>query len=121
MYILRLVLLLVLVATLAEGQRKRQSRPTDTRPETPIRTRSDLACDGDISFELITGFVYSSADDIMDTKVGTLMLSECMDHCRTIPECRALNFETGLCVLFRTAAGENSGECQSEGEVLRRL
>ncbi|XP_071515914.1 uncharacterized protein [Panulirus ornatus] len=110
MYILRLVLLPVLVATLTEGQRnrERQTRPANRRPETSFLTRSELTCDGDISFELITGFVYSSAEDIMDSKIGTLLLSDCMAECSANPDCQALNFETGLCVLFKTAAGDNS-------------
>lgn len=68
-----------------------------------------MQCDGDMEFELITGFVYSSADDIIESNIGALQMSECLEQCRKNPSCLALNFETGLCVLFKTAAGEDSG------------
>lgn len=69
-----------------------------------------IQCDGDLEFELITGFVYSSADDIIESNIGALQMSECLEQCRKNSACLALNFETGLCVLFKTAAGEDSGE-----------
>lgn len=111
MHAMRLALVLVLVATAAQAQgNRRLQAPARGRPQARPATRADNVCSGDISFELITGFVYSSADDIIDSKIGTLLLSECMEHCRANELCQALNFETGLCVLFKTAAGENSGE-----------
>jgi len=61
-----------------------------------------------LEFELITGFVYSSADDIIESNIGALQLSECLAQCKKNAECLALNFETGLCVLFKTRAGDNS-------------
>ncbi|XP_037790105.1 LOW QUALITY PROTEIN: uncharacterized protein LOC119585560 [Penaeus monodon] len=106
---MRLVWVLVLVATAAQAQgNRRRQAPARGRPQARPATRADNTCSGDVSFELITGFVYSSADDIIDSKIGTLLLSECMEHCRANEQCQALNFETGLCVLFKTAAGENS-------------
>ncbi|CAL4123343.1 unnamed protein product, partial [Meganyctiphanes norvegica] len=98
----KLVILLVTVTNLME--KVVAQRPTDT----PFTDTSD-DCDGDTSFELITGYVYSSADDIMDSKIGTLQLTECIELCQSQPQCQALNFETGLCVLFRSQAGDNSG------------
>ncbi|XP_068220289.1 uncharacterized protein [Palaemon carinicauda] len=116
MYFSRLLLTLVLLATLTstavEGQagtRKRQ-KPTRRQPQvTLLSTRNEPFCEGEETFELITGFVYSSADDIIDSQIGTLLLSDCIDLCLKKEGCQALNFETGLCVLFKTAAGENSG------------
>lgn len=75
-----------------------------------LSARSQIQCEGDIEFELITGFVYSSADDIIESNIGALQMSECLEQCRKNPSCLALNFETGLCVLFKTAAGEDSGK-----------
>lgn len=74
-----------------------------------LTASSAMQCDGEIDFELITGFVYSSADDIIESNIGALHMNECVDQCRKNPACMALNFETGLCVLFKTAAGEDSG------------
>ncbi|XP_045618140.1 uncharacterized protein [Procambarus clarkii] len=125
MYIMRSVLLVALVATIVQSQGQRQrNRPRQTRPANnlPESSAPNLAllprvgeasesCPNpgeEVSFELITGFVYSSADDIIDSKIGTLVLGECIEYCRLNSRCQALNFETGLCVLFKTAAGENS-------------
>lgn len=33
---------------------------------------------------------------------GTLQLTDCIDQCRTNSSCKAVNFETGLCVLLTT-------------------
>lgn len=116
MYITRLALTLVLVVGLTspvESQYSptfRQMKPGRRRTQVvpPATARAEPSCKGDVSFELITGFVYSSADDIIDSQVGTLLLADCMEFCKKSPLCQALNFETGLCVLFKTAAGENS-------------
>lgn len=116
MYFKSFLLTLVLAATLltpsveGQGGTRRRQTPGKRRPQiAPVSTRQvDPGCEGDVAFELITGFVYSSADDIIDSKIGTLQLGECIDFCKQSPQCQALNFETGLCVLFKTAAGENS-------------
>ncbi|KAK8722810.1 hypothetical protein OTU49_012054, partial [Cherax quadricarinatus] len=121
MYIYRCIALVALLASVGQPQalrqrnKHRQARPMDkSAPSQPLSTRqgdvssSCLEAGQEVSFELITGFVYSSADDIIDSKIGTLLLGECIEFCRNNPRCQALNFETGLCVLFKTAAGENS-------------
>ncbi|XP_053206673.1 uncharacterized protein LOC128397362, partial [Panonychus citri] len=62
-------------------------------------------CDqNDLSFELITGFVYSSSSESIATIPGTLRLTDCLNRCRSNSTCQSLNFETGLCVLFSTSA-----------------
>lgn len=58
----------------------------------------------DTTFELMTGFVFTSPDEILETRPDTLQLGDCIDACRSSDSCRALNFETGLCVLFRSDA-----------------
>ncbi|XP_025016061.1 uncharacterized protein LOC107359556 isoform X2 [Tetranychus urticae] len=58
----------------------------------------------DISFELITGFVYSSSSESIATIPATLKLTDCLARCRANLTCQSLNFETGLCVLFSTSA-----------------
>ena len=62
----------------------------------------------DISFELMTGFVLQSPEDIIDTRPDTLQLAECIDQCRKNDTCRSLNFETGLCVLFKSSVNDPS-------------
>lgn len=58
----------------------------------------------DTTFELVTGYVLTAPEEIIDTLADTLQLSDCIETCRKNDTCQALNFETGLCVLFRTSA-----------------
>ena len=62
-----------------------------------------------ISFEMITGYVYTAPADMLDSQPGTLMLTDCIDTCRANASCRSINYETGLCVLFASSADENQG------------
>ena len=64
----------------------------------------------DSTFELITGWMYSAPQDILETRAGTLQLPDCLNACRNNQSCQAVNFETGLCVLFRSQAGEKEGK-----------
>lgn len=64
----------------------------------------------DATFELITGWMYSAPTDILETRAGTLQLAECVDACRQNLSCQAVNFETGLCVLFKSQVGEGKGQ-----------
>lgn len=52
----------------------------------------------DESFAVVTGYVFSSA--VKATRSGILSLAECLGECKTDAACRAVNYETGLCVLF---------------------
>ena len=61
-------------------------------------------------FELITGYVYTAPDDMLDSRPGTLMLTDCIELCRRNATCKSANFETGLCVLFGSSAEEYPGE-----------
>ncbi|KAK4015822.1 uncharacterized protein LOC116925414 [Daphnia magna] len=58
----------------------------------------------DTTFELRTGYVFTAPEEILDTRPDTLQLADCIETCRLNSSCSALNFETGLCVLFRTNA-----------------
>ena len=64
----------------------------------------DCAADEFVHFELVTGQVYTAPTDMLDSRPGTLMLTDCIDICRTNSSCQAANFETGLCVLFSSSA-----------------
>jgi len=62
-----------------------------------------------VHFELVTGKVFTSPEDMLDSRPGTLMLTDCIDLCRSNSTCRAANFETGLCVLFSSSALQYPG------------
>ena len=61
----------------------------------------------DVTFELLTGYVFTAPDDFLDTRPDTLLISDCIDLCRRNDSCQALNYETGLCVLFKSHAGQS--------------
>ena len=72
---------------------------------------SGFACaDKDTHFELVTGFVYTAPDDMLDSRPGTLMLTDCIELCRRNVTCKSANFETGLCVLFGSSAEDYPGK-----------
>ncbi|XP_050714684.1 uncharacterized protein LOC126997559 [Eriocheir sinensis] len=66
-----------------------------------------------IYFELVTGYVYSAPADMLDSQPGTLMLTDCIDMCRRNRSCMAVNYETGLCVLFSSNADMYPGSLTS--------
>ncbi|XP_017490486.1 PREDICTED: uncharacterized protein LOC108378693, partial [Rhagoletis zephyria] len=67
-------------------------------------------CDADfIGFEITTGYVFSAPGKMLHSLPGTLMLTDCLDACRKDPACHAVNYETGLCVLFSSNADKLPG------------
>ena len=62
-----------------------------------------------VHMELVTGKVFTAPEDILDSRPGTLMLTDCIDLCLVNNTCRAANFETGLCVLFSSSAQQYPG------------
>lgn len=68
-------------------------------------------CDPEmIGFELVTGYVFSAPTDLLDSLPGTLMLTDCLESCQANDTCQAVNYETGLCVLFGSNADSYPGE-----------
>ena len=59
---------------------------------------------------MVTGYVYTAPADMLDSQPGTLMLTDCIDTCRTNSSCRSINYETGLCVLFASNADDGEGK-----------
>jgi len=57
-----------------------------------------------LHFELVTGHVFTAPNDMLDSRPGTLMLTDCIDLCRANTTCQSANFETGLCVLFASSS-----------------
>ncbi|XP_055849060.1 uncharacterized protein LOC129914045 [Episyrphus balteatus] len=67
-------------------------------------------CDSDmIGFEIITGYVFSAPGKLLDSLPGTLMLTDCLEACQSNETCHAVNYETGLCVLFSANADKLPG------------
>ena len=86
--------------SLVSGQSRRGSRQ-DEEAECP----QDF-----VSFEVVTGYVYTAPADMLDSQPGTLMLTDCIDTCRGNSSCKSINYETGLCVLFSSSADEEGGQ-----------
>lgn len=75
------------------------------------QAQAGFACaEKDTHFELITGYVYTAPDDMLDSRPGTLMLTDCIELCKRNSTCKSANFETGLCVLFGSSAEEFPGK-----------
>ncbi|XP_017060310.1 uncharacterized protein LOC108100781 [Drosophila ficusphila] len=91
-----------------------ETKADDLGP-TPMATPSagssvDEDCEPDmIGFELITGFVLSAPSKQLETLPGTLMLTDCLEACQANESCNAVNYETGLCVMFRSTADQLPG------------
>ncbi|XP_022919452.1 uncharacterized protein [Onthophagus taurus] len=103
---LRYVLLATIVIVVVHGQNESAEHEISSgetmapSPEPgPIES-----CDQDmIGFELITGYVFSAPPNAMST-FNTVMLTDCLEMCAGNDSCQAVNFETGLCILFNTNA-----------------
>ena len=52
------------------------------------RLRAVTSCSPDnrqhLHFELVTGQVYTAPEDMLDSRPGTLMLTDCIDLCRSV-------------------------------------
>ncbi|XP_034662942.1 uncharacterized protein LOC117897951 isoform X2 [Drosophila subobscura] len=92
-----------------------ETKADDLANQTPTATPSgsgliDEDCEPDmIGFELITGFVLSAPSRQLETLPGTLMLTDCLEACQANESCSSVNYETGLCVMFRSTADQLPG------------
>ncbi|XP_073816775.1 uncharacterized protein [Musca autumnalis] len=67
-------------------------------------------CDQEmLGFEIVTGYVFSAPGKLLDSLPGTLMLTDCLEACQGNETCHAVNYETGLCVLFSANADQLPG------------
>ena len=83
----------------------------DSLRQAAVVQGSGFACaEKDTHFELVTGYVYTAPDDMLDSRPGTLMLTDCIELCRRNVTCKSANFETGLCVLFGSSAQDYPGK-----------
>lgn len=68
-------------------------------------------CEADMTgFELVTGYVFTAPDDLLDSIPGTLMLTDCLEACQSNDTCYSVNYETGLCVMFSSNADAYPGK-----------
>lgn len=68
-------------------------------------------CDPEmVGFELVTGYVYTAPTNLLESISGILMLTDCLETCQANDSCQAVNYETGLCVLFSSNADNNPGK-----------
>jgi len=100
---------IVAVLSLAIGPLHAQRRKQPLEPRLG-RQDQDSCPQDKLSFELITGYVYTAPADMLDSQPGTLMLTDCIDICSGNSSCRSINYETGLCVLFSSSADDNQGQ-----------
>lgn len=77
-------------------------------------------CDPEmVGFELVTGYVYTAPTNMLESIPGTLMLTDCLETCQANDSCQAVNYETGLCVLFSSNADSNPGKIESLSYLLK--
>ena len=95
------------------SQRNRFGNNNNGNPITFGRQNSngqDDCPEDQLSFEMISGYVYTAPADMLDSQPGTLMLTDCIEKCAANATCKSINYETGLCVLFASSADENAGK-----------
>jgi len=89
----------------------KNTNPLQTQLQRIARQQETEECpEEQVSFEMVTGYVYTAPADMLDSQPGTLMLTDCIDTCRKNSSCRSINYETGLCVLFASNADDGEGE-----------
>lgn len=82
----------------------------EAEPDEGAATEPPEDCDPEmLGFEIVTGYVFSAPADLLDSLPGTLMLTDCLDACQSNESCRSINYETGLCVLFKSDADTYPG------------
>ncbi|KAH8417434.1 hypothetical protein KR222_004114 [Zaprionus bogoriensis] len=95
-------------ATPVNGETKSDDLSATAAPQGSSQIDED--CEPDmIGFELITGYVLSAPSKQLETLPGTLMLTDCLEACQANESCSAVNYETGLCVMFRSTADQLPG------------
>ncbi|XP_055373711.1 uncharacterized protein LOC129607042 [Condylostylus longicornis] len=98
-------------AMFVSASSEEQINKEDPLPSAPNSSGSmEEYCDPDmISFEIVTGYVFSAPSNILEQIPGTLMLTDCLEACQGNESCYAINYETGLCVLFTSNSDKLPG------------
>lgn len=99
-------LIVLSVASTHAADEDTEAEVIDAPDKYPAPAPSPLDdCDPEkVGFELITGYVFSAPGNVLDSIPGTLMLTDCLETCQGNDSCQAVNYETGLCVLFSSNA-----------------
>ncbi|CAG2161877.1 unnamed protein product, partial [Oppiella nova] len=80
--------------------------PLNTSLRSGLGFRNVCPNGGVVTFELITGQVFTAPSDTVTMLPGILHLTECLQWCLSNDTCKSVNFETGLCVLLSSSANE---------------
>ncbi|XP_067626254.1 uncharacterized protein [Eurosta solidaginis] len=92
------------------GEKESKIKINDDYSGVTSQTKNFEGCATElIGFEIITGYVFSAPERLSSSLPGTLMLTDCLDACRKDDSCHAVNYETGLCVLFSANADDLPG------------
>ncbi|XP_070494283.1 uncharacterized protein [Chironomus tepperi] len=86
-----------------------ESRKTEATVVESTSSSNNECSPDNISFELVTGYMFSAPNALLDSVPGTLMLNDCLEQCQANDSCSAVNYETGLCVLFSANADKLPG------------
>jgi len=79
-------------------------------------------CEADMTgFELVTGYVFTAPDDLLDSIPGTLMLTDCLEACHANDTCESVNYETGLCVMFSSNADAYPGKIKEMVDIFWKI
>ncbi|KAL6262118.1 hypothetical protein P5V15_007218 [Pogonomyrmex californicus] len=122
-----LLLLLQIVSRYGHAAAAESTHAADLSPSSSASVPSGLSgpdytgpsagsdeCDPEmVGFELVTGYVYTAPTNMLESIPGTLMLTDCLETCQANDSCQAVNYETGLCVLFSSNADSNPGKIES--------
>ncbi|KYM98735.1 hypothetical protein ALC62_10703 [Cyphomyrmex costatus] len=121
-YLVTLLLLLQTISRYGQAIAAESTHATDLSPSSasvpsglsgPDYTGPSAGsdeCDPEmVGFELVTGYVYTAPTNMLESIPGTLMLTDCLETCQANDSCQAVNYETGLCVLFSSNADSNPG------------
>jgi len=104
-----LVFSLFFVAQLAEAI-KEPTQINEFEQVNQVNLLNDHCHRDSISFELITGYVFrTSSEDTLSTLPVILKLTDCLTYCKKNSSCKAVNFETGYCILLTSSATEKPG------------
>ena len=110
-----LLLALTVLALVVDGSVMSAAEPSGlSGPDYTGPSALSDECDPEmVGFEMVTGYVYTAPTNMLDSIPGTLMLTDCLETCQANDSCQAVNYETGLCVLFSSNADNNPGKIES--------
>lgn len=83
-----------------------------------ISCKSFAFCHSNLYIFSSYSYVFSAPGKLLDSLPGTLMLTDCLEACQGNETCHAVNYETGLCVLFSANADQLPGKFKKSLEKL---